>query len=64
VLAYGVVSDAIETAAALLGPPIQLAEVTRARGARVLDDAVVRDRLPGALAGWRERQRASLLAAA
>jgi ATP-dependent protease HslVU (ClpYQ) peptidase subunit len=64
VLAYGVVSDAIETAAALLGPPIQLAEVTRARGARVLDDAAVRSRLPVALAGWRERQRVSLLEAA
>jgi 20S proteasome alpha/beta subunit len=64
VLAYGVVADAIATAAALLGPPIQLAEVTRARGAHVLDDAAVAQRLPVALAGWREGQRAALLAAA
>jgi ATP-dependent protease HslVU (ClpYQ) peptidase subunit len=63
VLAYGVVADAVATAAALLGPPIQLAEVTRARGARVLDDAVS-GRLAGELAGWRARQRAALLDAA
>jgi ATP-dependent protease HslVU (ClpYQ) peptidase subunit len=64
VLAYGMVADAIATAAALLGPPIQLAEVTRAGGARVLDHAAVAGRLPEALAGWRRRQRAALLDAA
>jgi ATP-dependent protease HslVU (ClpYQ) peptidase subunit len=64
VLAYGIVADAIETAAALLGPPIQLAEVTRAHGARVLDEDAIDRRLPGALAGWRARQRAALLDAA
>jgi 20S proteasome alpha/beta subunit len=63
-VAYGAVADAIETAAALLGPPIQLAEVTRAGGARVLDDALGQSALPRALDAWRAEQRAALLRAA
>jgi hypothetical protein len=59
-VAYQVVADAIDTAAALLGPPIQMAQVTRGHGAQVLDGEELEHALPAALEGWRAGQRAAL----
>jgi ATP-dependent protease HslVU (ClpYQ) peptidase subunit len=63
-VAYQALADAITTAAVLLGPPIQMALVTPARGAVVLDPRELEHELPAALDGWRARQREALVRAA
>jgi 20S proteasome alpha/beta subunit len=63
-IAYQAVSDAIDTAAMLLGPPIQMALVVGQDGAAMVDPGVLQHELPAALAAWRGRQREALLRAA
>jgi 20S proteasome alpha/beta subunit len=64
VVAYQAVADAIDVAAVLLGPPIQMSVVTPAHGVRAVPRAQL-ERSGGiaeAAASWRARQREALRA--
>jgi 20S proteasome alpha/beta subunit len=58
-VAYAAVADAIDLAAFFLGPPIQMAVVTRAGVARVPREELDVS-LPAQVRAWRERQRRAL----
>jgi proteasome beta subunit len=58
-MAYKVVSDAIEVAAVFLGPPVQMTVVTAAEGALELSQGQIEGELSAGLAAWEARQRAT-----
>lgn len=59
-VAFAAIADAIGVAAVFLGPPIQMAVVTRDGGAWKVPRRELEHALPEALEAWRARQRATL----